>query len=146
MRKQIILEQSERAAATRQEARRRASFFHNEDLRYLRFLIPEGLRVLELGCGTGDVLAGLKPSYGLGVDFSPATIEEARRQHPNLEFRVGDIEDANFLGSLPGEAGELTLSAPGNHTGLINQTVAVHAPLDSLHAFEPGEHGRSLGL
>lgn len=102
MRKQIILEQSERAAATRQEARRRASFFHNEDLRYLRFLIPEGLRVLELGCGTGDVLAGLKPSYGLGVDFSPATIEEARRQHPNLEFRVGDIEDANFLGSLPG--------------------------------------------
>ncbi|MBN9371450.1 sn-glycerol-3-phosphate ABC transporter ATP-binding protein UgpC [Hydrogenophaga sp. YM1] len=49
-------------------------------------------------------------------------------------------------GSLPGEAGELTLSAPGNHTGLINQTVAVHAPLDSLHAFEPGEHGRSLGL
>ena len=29
-----------------------------------------GARVLELGCGTGELLADLKPSFGVGVDFS----------------------------------------------------------------------------
>lgn len=101
-RKAAILAAFEANAAERQMFRRRAAFFHEEDLRYLRFLIPPGLRILELGCGTGDVLAGLKPSYGLGVDFSPAMIAQARRLHGGLEFRVGDVEDADFIASLPG--------------------------------------------
>ncbi|MFZ0624365.1 MAG: glycosyltransferase [Pseudolabrys sp.] len=101
-RKTEILATSERNAAGREEFWRRAGFFHEEDLRYLRFLIPEGLRVLELGCGIGNTLAGLKPSFGLGVDFSPAMIEQARRLHPDLQFEVGDVEDPEFLASLPG--------------------------------------------
>jgi SAM-dependent methyltransferase len=101
-RKAAILAAFEDNAADRQMFRRRAAFFHQEDLRYLRFLIPAGLRVLEIGCGTGEVLAGLKPSYGLGVDFSPAMIAQARRLHGDLEFRVGDVEDADFIASLPG--------------------------------------------
>lgn len=36
---------------------------------------------------------GLKPSFGLGIDFSPAMIEQARRLHPDLQFEVGDVED-----------------------------------------------------
>lgn len=102
LRKRAILANSEQVAASREDFRRRATFFHAEDLRYLRFLIPEGLRVLEVGCGTGDVLAGLKPSYGLGVDFSPAMIAEATRLHRDLDFRAGDIEDRSFVASLPG--------------------------------------------
>jgi SAM-dependent methyltransferase len=101
-RKTEILASSEQNAADREEFWRRAAFFHEEDLRYLRFLIPEGLRVLELGCGIGNTLAGLKPSFGLGVDFSPAMIAQARRLHPDLQFSVGDIEDSEFLASLPG--------------------------------------------
>ena len=101
-RKAAILANSERLAQKRQAYRRRARFFHAEDLRYLKFLIPEGLRVLELGCGTGDVLAGLKPSHGVGVDFSAAMIAQAKRLHPQHEFIVGDIEDPKFVASLPG--------------------------------------------
>ena len=101
-RKTEILATSERNAASREEFWRRAGFFHEEDLRYLRFLIPEGLRVLELGCGIGNTLAGLKPSFGLGVDFSPAMIDQARRLHPDLQFEVGDVEDPQFIASLPG--------------------------------------------
>jgi ubiquinone/menaquinone biosynthesis C-methylase UbiE len=37
----------------------------------IRFLIPEGARVLEIGCGTGDTLAALKPSYGLASTSVP---------------------------------------------------------------------------
>jgi len=101
-RKAEILADSERNAATREKFWQRAEFFHKEDLRYLRFLVPEGLRVLELGCGIGHMLAGLKPSCGLGVDFSPAMIAEAQRLHPDLQFQVGDVEDPEFLGSLQG--------------------------------------------
>jgi len=101
-RKAAILDHAERTAEKREQFRQRAQFFHHEDLAYLRFLIPEGIRVLELGCGTGDVLAGLKPSFGVGVDFSPAMVAQAKRLHPELDFRIGDIEDAAFMASLPG--------------------------------------------
>lgn len=101
-RKREILAHSERVASVRQQFRSRAAFFHAEDLRYLKFLIPEGLRVLEIGCGTGDVLVGLKPSRGVGVDFSPSMVAQAKKLHPDLEFRVGDIEDPTVVASLPG--------------------------------------------
>ncbi|MBI3699915.1 MAG: glycosyltransferase [Afipia sp.] len=93
-RKAAILQHSEAYAADRERWRAKAQFFHREDERYLHFLIPPGARVLEIGCGTGDTLAALQPSYGLGIDFSPGMIEQARKLHPHLEFRVGDAEEA----------------------------------------------------
>jgi SAM-dependent methyltransferase len=54
------------------------------------FWVPPGLRVLELGCGLGDLLAAVKPARGVGVDFSPAMVALARERHPGLEFQVAD--------------------------------------------------------
>src|SRR5260370_37760498 len=82
--------------------RDKAAFFHSEDRLYLRFLIPPGARVLELGCGTGNLLSALEPSFGVGVDFSEPMIAEAHRAHPDLLFFVGDIEDSAFIRTLPG--------------------------------------------
>jgi SAM-dependent methyltransferase len=77
----------------------RNAFFYEEDYNFMRFLIPEGLTILELGCGTGNLLSKLSPSRGVGIDISPRMIEVATRNHQNLEFRVGDIEDpATFVG------------------------------------------------
>lgn len=126
-RKLAIFQKSEENAATREDYRRRASFFHEEDLRYLRFLIPEGLRVLEVGCGTGDTLAGLKPSYGLGIDFSPAMIAQARALHPDLEFRVGDVEDPAFVASLPGPFDVIVI------VDTVGSLDDCQATLESLH-------------
>src|SRR5438045_105482 len=92
-RKAGILAHSEKYAASRSALRKRAAFFHSEDEAYLRFLIPPGARVLDIGCGIGDTLAALQPSRGVGVDFSPAMINVARKTHPNLKFHVGDAED-----------------------------------------------------
>jgi SAM-dependent methyltransferase len=99
-RKAAILAHSEKYAASRQDWRQRSAFFHNEDEAYLRFLIPAGARVLEIGCGIGDTLAALQPSFGLGIDFSPAMIDIARRIHPNLEFRVCDAEDPADMAAI----------------------------------------------
>ena len=56
----------------------------------------------ELGCGTGELLAALEPSFGVGVDFSPGMIAQARKAHPDVSFFVGDVENADFIRSLPG--------------------------------------------
>jgi SAM-dependent methyltransferase len=101
-RKEAIRRLHDQLAPKRSFWLERGTFFHSEDLRYLRFLIPEGARILELGCGTGHVLAALKPSFGVGVDFSGAMIAEARRSNPDLIFIEGDIEDENLIKSLPG--------------------------------------------
>lgn len=92
-RKTAILAHSEKYAASRSGYRKQAAFFHSEDETYLRFLIPPGARVLEVGCGIGDTLAKLQPSFGVGVDFSPAMIDVARKNYPDLQFYVGDAED-----------------------------------------------------
>jgi SAM-dependent methyltransferase len=49
-------------------------------------LISPGQRVLEVGCGLGDLLAATKPAYGLGLDFSPEMLAQAQKRHPNLTF------------------------------------------------------------
>ena len=92
----------DRWAPRREEFIARNRYFHEDDQRYLRFLIPEGLKVLEIGCGSGALLAALKPARGLGVDLSPRMIEVARAAHPELEFAAGDIEGQDFVESLGG--------------------------------------------
>jgi SAM-dependent methyltransferase len=101
-RKQEIRRLADASAPERGKWLARAAFFHAEDLLYLKFLIGEGARVLELGCGTGDLLAALEPSYGVGVDFSEGMIAQARKAHPDLTFLLGDIEDGSFVRELPG--------------------------------------------
>ena len=71
-------------------ARNRAYYAAIE--RLARFVVPEGATVLEIGCGTGDLLAALKPKVGVGVDLSPRLIERARNKHPGLTFAVDDAE------------------------------------------------------
>lgn len=112
-------------------ARRAQAGFHAELLRAHRQRIPEGSSVLEWGTGAGDLLAGLKPSRGVGIDLSPAMIEKARRRHagqPDLEFRVGNIEtdsaDGTFdhivlsylTGYLPDILGALSALQASAHT------------------------------
>ncbi len=71
--------------------------FHAQLLALHRRHIPAGRCVLECGCGAGDLLAGLNPARGLGVDFSPAMLAKARLRHgaqPGLEFREADVQAA----------------------------------------------------
>src|SRR5580692_8902263 len=76
--------------------------YHQDDFKFMRFLIPPGKRVLELGCGRGDLLAALEPSYGVGVDFGAKTVAKANELHPNLNFVLGDVEDPATLASIEG--------------------------------------------
>lgn len=101
-RKASILDHADRIATDRLAWREKNSFFHDEDERYLRFLIPAGSRVLDVGCGIGDTLASLAPSHGVGIDFCGKQIAIARQRHPDLTFVEGDAEDPATLDALQG--------------------------------------------
>ncbi len=60
--------------------------YHDAIASVARFYVPHGARVLEIGCGTGDLLASLKPSEGVGVDLSDVMVRMAKERHPKLTF------------------------------------------------------------
>jgi SAM-dependent methyltransferase len=126
-----IREFFDRLAGTRETWIRKNRYFYESDFAYMRFLVPEGLSVLEVGCGTGHLLAVLKPSRGVGVDISPAIIDEARARHPDLEFICGDIEDDEFQTRLTGQFDIIVLS---DVVGYLDDCQAVFSTLRRLLA------------
>jgi len=89
-----------------------------------RFLVPAGLRVLEVGCGGGDLLAALEPREGVGIDFSSEMVSRASRDHPALRFLHGDAHD---LGALDGTFDVVILS------DLLNDVFDVQQVLTQVH-------------
>ncbi|MDZ4816600.1 MAG: glycosyltransferase [Verrucomicrobiota bacterium] len=87
-------------ASNRHKWVKRLGYYHDEVARYLRFIIPEGSSVVEIGCGIGQLLNAVKPSKGLGIDFSPAMIQQASRTFPHLEFRVDNVEGLKETGQF----------------------------------------------
>src|SRR6267378_2859304 len=79
-------------APERDRWRKKNSAYHAAIERLVRFVVPEGASVLEIGCSTGDLLAALRPGEGVGVDVAPRMIDIARKKHPGLEFVTGDAE------------------------------------------------------
>jgi SAM-dependent methyltransferase len=92
-RKDVLRELLDAQAPESDRWRRKNRYYYEEVERIVRFHIPWGASVLEIGCGTGDLLAALAPSRGVGIDISPKALEIARAKHPGLTFLVGDAED-----------------------------------------------------
>lgn len=59
-------------------------------------IIPPKSKILDIGCGTGDILSVLNPRDGLGLDISPKMIERAKAKYigqKNLRFLAGGMEE-----------------------------------------------------
>ena len=112
----------EQRAACR--ARESGRFYNRLLWKHYAFLIPPDRRVLELGCGLGDLLAAVKPARGVGVDFSPAMVALARQRHPELEFLTADA--AKFTAS---EKFDYILLSD-----LVNDLQDVQAVFEQLHS------------
>jgi ubiquinone/menaquinone biosynthesis C-methylase UbiE len=57
------------------------SFYYDNLKKLLKSLIPVNKNVLEVGCGTGDLLASLNPQKGYGMDISGEMIVIAKAKH-----------------------------------------------------------------
>lgn len=73
--------------------KRKNRYYYESIERIVRFHVPPGSKVLEIGCGTGDLLDALEPSRGVGIDISPKTVEIARSRFPKHTFMAGDAEN-----------------------------------------------------
>ncbi len=60
--------------------------------------IPAGERILEVGCGAGDLLASLRPSEGVGIDISREMVRLAKERHPHLTFLAMPVEELTLTG------------------------------------------------
>jgi len=83
----------EKLAAKRVKWKKRNRFYHKILEKHFQFIIPAGSKVLELGCGTGELLNAVKPSVGVGVDFSENMLKIARDQFPHLQFIRANATD-----------------------------------------------------
>lgn len=59
---------------------------------YYRLIIPSGASILEVGCGTGDLLALLPNRKITGLDLSEKFIAKARERLPHGKFEAGAAE------------------------------------------------------
>jgi SAM-dependent methyltransferase len=75
---------------------RRNRTYHRLLEQISRFQVPPGANVLEIGCGSGELLAALEPGHGVGVDVSPGMIAAARERHPGLKFEVAAGEELDL--------------------------------------------------
>jgi SAM-dependent methyltransferase len=100
----------DRLASERDRWLARNRFFYDNDRRYMQFLVPPGQRVLELGCGEGQLLRSLQPSHGVGVDLSQEMINLAGKHAPEFEFHIGNAEDPELLDSIVGPFDYIILS------------------------------------
>ena len=69
--------------------------------------VTAGVRVLDVGCGLGDLAAAAaaRGATATGTDLAEGMLEAARARHPKLEFVVGDgealpFEDGGFDATL----------------------------------------------
>jgi SAM-dependent methyltransferase len=68
------------------------AYYAREVERLVKSLVASGSRVLEVGCGLGDLIASLDACHAVGIDVSPRMVELARARHPGLDVRVCDVE------------------------------------------------------
>jgi SAM-dependent methyltransferase len=111
-------------------SRRRHRFFYGTLERVLKARIPAGQRVLDIGCGSGHVLAALEPSHGAGIDVSAPAVAEARSlwRGRNLHFFEGDGADRRLLAQVGGPFDVILL------VNVVTHLTDVQRLLESLHA------------
>jgi len=106
-----------------------AGAYHRRLERIYRYLVPPGLKVLELGCGTGDLLAALQPAVGVGIDFSGEMVGRAAERHPGLRFLEADAHCISGRGGLGETFDVVILSDLINDAWDIQKLLAQVAPL-----------------
>ncbi|MBE6341724.1 MAG: glycosyltransferase [Bacteroidales bacterium] len=84
----------ENAASNWQKYRQRRSYYWNSITDYVGYYIHPDNTVLEIGCGTGELIASVNGSHKVGIDFCESLIEQARKAHPNdVDFYVMEAEN-----------------------------------------------------
>ncbi|WP_027183640.1 glycosyltransferase [Desulfovibrio inopinatus] len=91
-------------------------------------IMPPQSRVLEIGCGPGDLLAAVPGQEKVGIDFSNSMVQLASKRHPEMTFVSADIHDLDQT-DFSGQFDIIILS------DLINDLFDVQDAFANLHRF-----------
>jgi ubiquinone/menaquinone biosynthesis C-methylase UbiE len=80
-------------ADSRPKWRKRNRYYNVLLEKYFKFIVPAGSKVLEVGCGTGELLNAVQPIKGVGIDYSEKMVNIASETFKDLQFYVQDAED-----------------------------------------------------
>ena len=78
--------------AKKRKKRKVSAYYWSEISNYCNYFSHEDSSVLEVGCGSGDLLATIEGSRKVGIDFSEEYITWAKEKHQgkNIEFLLMD--------------------------------------------------------
>jgi len=96
--------------------------------------VQAGSKVLDVATGPGHVTATAhqRGAYTIGIDFSPAQVELARKTYPGIEFQQGDAENLPFK--------------PGRFDAVVMGLCLLHLPnaeravTEAFRVLRPGGH------
>jgi 2-polyprenyl-3-methyl-5-hydroxy-6-metoxy-1,4-benzoquinol methylase len=112
-----------------EKSRRARRYYYQRLMRVVAARIPPGGRVLDIGCGTGDLLAGLKPAHGVGIDVSGRAVARAREVHAGeaLHFLEGDASDPRVLAGAGGPFDAIVM------VNVVTHLTDVQSAVEALH-------------
>ena len=70
-----------------------SSYYWKDITFFCDYFSHEEISVLEIGCGTGELIGVLKGKRKVGIDFSPTMIEQGKKQFPGVEFHCMNAEN-----------------------------------------------------
>lgn len=79
-------------AESRPKWRKRNRYYNALLEKYFKFIVPAGSKVLEVGCGTGELLNAVQPLKGVGIDYSEKIVKIASENFKDMMFYVQDAE------------------------------------------------------
>lgn len=82
-----------RNASKVRRLRRRNSYFRSEIARVVTSLVPGSSSVLDVGCGSGELLAAIKPREAVGLDIDVNAWEIDTAQSTGITFVANSLEE-----------------------------------------------------
>jgi SAM-dependent methyltransferase len=83
----------ETLALNRKKPRGFSAYYWNEITNYCDYFAQENISVLEVGCGAGELLNGIRAKRKVGIDFSAEMIAVAKQKYPTIDFHVMEAEN-----------------------------------------------------
>ena len=72
--------------------KKKNAYYYSTIKTFIARIIPPGGSVLEVGCGTGEILAAMRPRRGVGIDISKNMVELAGKKFPQYTFIHSPVE------------------------------------------------------
>jgi len=113
--------------------------------------VGAGMRVLDAAAGPGRLAAAAaaRGATPVGLDIAEGMIELARRNHPQLEFHLADVEELPFAdGSFDAVAGAFVLNhlpRPGRGVAELARVLAPGGGL-ALSVWDVPQRNRFMGV